>query len=296
VRVVTLLPAGTEIVAALGGAGELVGISHECDYPSSVQHLSRVTTSRIDPTWSGALIDAEVRRLSQEGRPVTVVDATQLRELRPDIIITQDLCEVCAVADGEVYRLGETMIPAPRVVSLQARDLEGIWYDIRQVALAIDRTSQAEELILELQGRLQRLQMPSWRRPRVLCLEWLEPLYLAGHWVPDLVQAAGGIDVGARAGSHSTTRRWEELSALGPDLLIVMLCGFGVERARAELDGVIDPEALAVLGHTRTWILDGNQYTSRPGPRVVDGAERINALLRGIPAPEVESWQPAVRC
>jgi len=188
------------------------------------------------------------------------------------------------------------MKSAPRVVSLQARDLKGIWYDIRQVGLAIDRADEAEELILGLQARLQRLQMPSIPRHRVLCLEWLEPLYLAGHWVPDLVQAAGGIDVGASAGSHSTIRGWDELPALRPDHLIVMLCGFGVERARAKLDGLMNPEALALLGQIPTWNLDGNQYTSRPGPRVVDGTEQIHALLRGTPVPEVELWQPPVRC
>ena len=295
-RVVSLLPAGTEIVAALGGGGALVGISHECDFPPSVQQLPRVTTSRIDPSLSGASIDLDVRRLSHAGMPVIAVDAHQLRELRPEIVITQNLCEVCAVADGEVCRLTEAMDPAPRVVSLQARDLKGIWDDIRNVGTALGLVDEAEELILGLQARLQSLQMPSSHGQRVLCVEWLEPLYLAGHWIPDLVQAAGGNDVGASAGDHSMMRQWGELPALRPDHLIVMLCGFGVERARAELNGLNDAEALALLGQIPTWILDGNQYTSRPGPRVVAGAERINALLRGVSAPEVESWQPAVRC
>jgi iron complex transport system substrate-binding protein len=271
VRVITLLPAGTEIVAALGGAGQLVGISHECDYPGSVQRLPRVTTTPIDPGSSGATIDAEVRHLRDAGRPVIAVDAGQIRKLRPDLIITQGLCDVCAVSDGEVYRLAEAIHPAPRVLALAARDLGGIWRDIHDVGTALDLADEAEELVVGLQSRLRRLRtLTRSPAPRVLCIEWLEPLYLAGHW--------------------------GELPALRPDHVIVMLCGFGTERARAELDALDHPEALGLLGRAPTWILDGNQYTSRPGPRVVDGAERIRAALTGVSAAEVERWRPAVRC
>jgi iron complex transport system substrate-binding protein len=297
VRVVTLLPAGTEIVAALGGAGHLVGISHECDYPRSVQRLPRVTTTPTDPSTSGVAIDAEVRRLREAGRPVIALDAGQIRKLRPDLIITQGLCEVCAVSDGEVYRLAEAIHPVPRVLTLAARDLGGIWRDIHDVGAMLDLADEAEELVVGLQSRLRRLRRiavsPS---PRILCIEWLEPLYLAGHWVPDLVAAAGGEDVGARAGSHSARGEWAELPALRPDHVIVMLCGLGTERARTELDALDHPEALALMGRIPTSILDGNQYTSRPGPRVVDGAERIRAALSGTPAGEVERWRPAVCC
>jgi iron complex transport system substrate-binding protein len=292
VRVVSLVPAGTEIVAALGGAGHLVGISHECDYPRSVQRLPRVTTTPVDQRSSGAAIDAEVRRLSAAGRPVIAVDAEQIAKLRPDIMITQGLCEVCAVSDGEVYRLAEAIDAAPRVVSLGGRDLAGIWRDIREVGTALDLPDEAEELVLGLQSRLRRLrsQAPS-ARPRVVCIEWIEPLYLAGHWVPDLVAAAGGQDVGALAGSHSARREWGDLPALRPEHVIVTLCGFGVDRARAELDALEHPEALALMARVPTSILDGNQYTSRPGPRVVDGAERMMAVWTAGLAKEVERWR-----
>jgi iron complex transport system substrate-binding protein len=297
VRVVTLLPAGTEIVAALGGAGHLVGISHECDYPPSVQRLPRVTSTPIDLASTGAAIDGQVRRLREAGRPVIAVDAVQIRKLRPDLIVTQGLCEVCAVSNGEVYRLAEAIDPAPRVLSLAASDLEGIWRDIREVGKALDLSDEAVELVLGLQSRLRRLRtrIPT-PTPRVLCIEWLEPLYLAGHWVPELVAAAGGQDVGARPGSHSARREWGELPALRPDHVVVMLCGFGIERARAELETLDQPEAVGLMGLVPTWILDGNQYTSRPGPRVVDGAERIRTAVMGIPAGDLERWQPAVRC
>jgi iron complex transport system substrate-binding protein len=297
VRVITLLPAATEIVAALGAAEQLVGISHECDYPASVLGLPRVTTTPIDPSTPGAAIDGEVHRLRQAGRPVIALDADQIRTLRPDLIITQALCEVCAVSDGEVSRLAEAMDRAPRVLSLTAGDLTGIWRDIRNVGSALGLQNEAEELVPGLQSRLRSLHRTTGSpAPRVLCIEWLEPLYLAGHWVPNMVAAAGGTDVGARAGCHSARHEWNQLPALGPEHIIVMLCGFGTERARAELEAVDHPTALALMSRVPTWIMDGNQYTSRPGPRVVDGIERMRAILNGVPLGEVEQWQPAVRC
>ena len=292
-RVITLLPAATEIVAALGGAGYLVGISHECDYPASIQGLPRVTTTPVDLDASGAAIDAEVRRLRDAGRPVIGISADLLRQLAPDLVITQGLCEVCAVAGGEVDRLTGAMHPAPQVLSLEAHDLEGIWDDIRQVGEALDLEDEAEELVLGLRSRMRRLlSTPLAKPPRVLCIEWLDPLYLAGHWVPELVAAAGGQDVGARPGSHSVRRQWRELSTLKPDHIVVMLCGFGIERARAELTSLQDSEALELLRQVPVWILDGNAYTSRPGPRVVDGAQRIQSALAGRPSRDVQRWQP----
>jgi len=291
-RVITLLPAATEIVAALGGAGYLVGISHECDYPASVQGLPRVTATPVDLAASGAAIDAEVRRLRDAGQPVIGIAADLLRQLAPDLVITQGLCEVCAVADGEVHRLTAAMHPAPQVLSLEAHDLEGIWDDIRRVGEALDLEDEAEELLLGLRSRMRRLlSTPLAKPPRVLCIEWLDPLYLAGHWVPELVAAAGGQDVGARPGSHSARRQWRELSGLRPDHIVVMLCGFGIERARAELTSLQDSEALELLRQVPVWIIDGNAYTSRPGPRVVDGAQRIQSALAGRPSRDVQRWQ-----
>jgi iron complex transport system substrate-binding protein len=297
VRVVTLLPAATEIVAALGGAGYLVGISHECDYPASVQHLPRVTATPIDVEAPGRAIDVEVRRLRDSGQPVIAIDAEQLQRLCPSLIITQALCEVCAVSDGEVHRLASVMQPPPRVLSLAASDLEGIWVNIGEVGAALDLADEAEELVAGLRSRIARLRASSSAMPaRVLCVEWLDPLYLAGHWVPEMVAAAGGKDIGAHPGSHSARREWRELRRLRPDHILVMLCGFGVERARAELDSLDDPEALALMQRVPTWIIDGNSYTSRPGPRVADGAARIQAVIRGQPIGGVERWEPVEWC
>ena len=296
-RVVTLLPAATEIVAALGGADYLVGISHECDYPGSVQHLPRVTSTSIDIGAPGRVIDAEVRRLQDSGRPVIAMEADQLRGLCPSLIISQALCEVCAVSDGEVHRLASVMQPAPRVLSLAARDLQGIWSNIGEVGAALDLANESEELVAGLRARLERMQASSpTSNTRVLCVEWLDPLYLAGHWVPELVTAAGGEDVGADPGSHSTRREWQELVRLRPDCIVVMLCGFGVERARAELDALGDSAALDLMRRVPTWIIDGNSFTSRPGPRILEGAARIQGAIRGQPMPGLERWRPAAEC
>jgi len=292
VRVVTLLPAATEIVAALGGAGQLVGISHECDYPASVQHLPRVTATPVNIQASGGVIDAEVRRLHEAGKPVIGIEADLLRHLAPDLVITQSLCDVCAVAGGGVHQLATAMDPAPRVLSLEARNLDGIWADIHRVADALDLAGEADEVVVGLQSRLGRLRALRPARPsRVVCVEWLEPLYLSGHWVPELVRAAGGEDVGAEPGSHSSRREWREVSGLQPDHVLVMLCGFGIDRARGELDAVEDSEALTCLRGVKVSIIDGNAYTSRPGPRVVDGAARIHAALAGRPTRDVEPWR-----
>ena len=291
-RVVTLLPAATEIVAAVGGAGLLVGISHECDHPPELGGLPRVTTTPVQAAASSAAIDAEVRRLGAEGRPVIPLDAGELGRLAPDLVITQGLCEVCAVADGEVHRLAGVLQPVPRVLSLAATTLEGILADIQAVGRALGREGEAHQVVGDLAERVRRLRAGRPERaPRVLCVEWLDPLYLAGHWVPDLVEAAGGRDVGASAGSHSARREWHELAALEPDVLVVMLCGFDTVRATRELARVSEPAARRLLAGCPVWVLDGNAYTSRPGPRVVDGAERLRAVLEDREVPGLVRWR-----
>jgi iron complex transport system substrate-binding protein len=297
VRVVSLLPAATEIVAALGGSHLLVGISHECDYPSSVQHLPRVTATPVNPDAPGSAIDEQVRRLARLGQPVIAINADQLRRLSPDLILTQGLCEVCAVSDGQAHRLASSLASAPRVLSLTAQDLSGVWHDIFAVGTALDLEDEAEELVLGLQSRLRGVQSTAaGTRPRVLCLEWLDPLFLAGHWVPELVAAAGGVDVGARAGSRSRRAEWEELLQLKPDCILVMLCGFAVGRARTELERLADPTALELLASLPTWIIDGNAYTSRAGPRVVDAAALMQSAFSGRTMPGLERWEITAVC
>ncbi|NOT09352.1 MAG: ABC transporter substrate-binding protein, partial [Gemmatimonadales bacterium] len=255
-RVVSLLPAGTEIVAALGAGSQLVGISHECDWPPSITHLPRVTTTPIDPSQPGGAIDAQVRQLAHEGRPVIAVDAAMLQELRPDLILTQDLCAVCAVIDGDVREVTRVLDRAPVLLSLKARTLPGVFEDIKAVGAALDLSDEAGEVVAGLRYRLRRIAgARPVTQPRIVCVEWLDPIYLAGHWVPELIEAAGGVDVGAAPGAHSRVVARDELKGLNPDLILVALCGFGVERARKELER--DGGFLGELG-VPVWILDGN--------------------------------------
>jgi len=284
-RVVSLLPAGTEIVATLGAATSLVGISHECDYPAGVLGLPRVTATPIDPNWPSGKIDEAVRELDRLGRPVVAVNAEQIRRLAPDLIISQTLCEVCAVADGEVHRLVNILNPAPRVVSLNAGDLAGIWRDIENVGAELKLGDEARDLNVDLQDRLRRLAVQDRSFPArrsVLTIEWLDPPFTAGHWIPELIHIAGGQDVAARPGQHSRRISWEEAARLRPDLVVVMLCGFGLDRSLKELEGLTDRTASDFLGSLPVWVLDGNAYTSRAGPRVVDGANLMHLALEDI--------------
>jgi iron complex transport system substrate-binding protein len=274
-RVVSLLPAATEIVAALGAEGSLAGISHECDFPASITHLPRITWTPVDPNASSGEIDRSVRSLRGDGRPVITVDAESLRRLSPDLILTQGLCDVCAVADGEVHRLADALDRPAQVLSLSASTVGGIMDDIRAVGAALDLADESDELVAGLEYRLRRLRQSALPgRLRVVCVEWLDPIYLAGHWVPELVAAAGGIDVGAVPGAHSVRISAEEYVAFAPDRVLVMLCGFGIERARRELAQTPLPD----LGVPVAFI-DGNAFTSRPGPRIVDGATKIQEAM-----------------
>lgn len=295
-RVVSLVPAATEIVCAIGARDHLVAISHECDWPPEVAQLPRVTTTPIDVSQSGAAIDAEVRAAREAGHPVIAVDAEAIRALRPDVLLTQGLCEVCAVADGEVRRVAELIDPEPRMISLGGRDLAGIWRDVRAVGelLALDPAAQA--LVRRLRTRLVLLESatpPLAERRRVAVVEWLDPVFLGGHWVPELVRAAGGAYVGAAPGEHSRETTWGQVAELEPAIVVIALCGFGIDRAARELEQVTDPAALALLSRVPVWVLDGNAYTTRPGPRIVDGAERLRAMILDHQVPGMMRWTPA---
>jgi len=281
-RVVSLLPAATEIVAALGGVGRLVGVSHECDFPPEVRSLPRVTRTRVDPGMPSGAIDRAMGEAKRTGVSPVEVDVNLVAHLRPDLLIGQSVCDICAVGEGELARLVTTLMPTPWVVTLHAHTLDEVFLDIRKVGEALELRDEAEELDAGLRYRLRRVSVRAARlpKPRVLVLEWLDPPYVAGHWVPDLVTLAGGQDVGSAPGEPSRPRPWDELAALAPDVVVVALCGFDIPRAQAELAAVTDPQARALLGR-RVEFLDGNAYTSRPGPRLVDAADLLARLIHG---------------
>lgn len=279
-RVVSLVPAATEIVAAIGGVDLLVGVSAACDFPPSVRALPRVTRSRVDPTLASGEIDRRVTAAAHAGEGPIGLDEAVLAALRPDVVLGQALCAVCAVDDAAVRRATAALSPQPVVVMLHPHTMGDVLTDIRRVGAAVDRADAAAACGRALDRRIRGLpgRRPGVRAPRVLVLEWIDPPYTAGHWVPELVALAGGEPVGSVAGERSAAHPWAELSALAPDLVVVALCGFDVDRARLEVATVADPAGRTLL-KGRVEFLDGNSYTSRPGPRLVDAAERFAEVL-----------------
>jgi iron complex transport system substrate-binding protein len=281
-RVVSLLPAATEIVAAIGGVGFLVGVSHECDYPPEVRALPRVTRTRVDPALPAREIDRQMAEAKRSGIAPIEVDLPILTRLRPDVLIGQTVCEVCAVGTEELARVVRALDPTPWVVTLHPHTLAEVLGDIVRVGESVQRRDEARVVVDGLAQRMRQLE--SIAAPlapvRVLVLEWLDPPYVAGHWVPELVALAGGTDVGNTAGAPSVVRSWRELAMTAPDLVIIALCGFDEARARREFAATTDPDARALFSR-RVEIIDGNAYTSRPGPRLVDAAELLARLIRG---------------
>jgi iron complex transport system substrate-binding protein len=272
------------MVAALGAFDELVAVSHECDYPPAVLDLPSVTSSPVDASASSLEIDLSVRAALERGEPVTGVDGSALRAANPDVILTQSLCEVCAVDGDEVKRLADSLPDHVSVLSLGGVDVAGVLADIRAVGSAIGRDAEADNLATDLTQKYEAISESTVgaQRPRVVCIEWLDPVFLAGHWVPELVAAAGGQDVGAQPGEHSRQVDWAHVASLEPDVMLVMPCGFDVERTKAELALLENETARRLLSETPHRILDGNAYTSRPGPRIVEAVQRIRDALEEV--------------
>jgi iron complex transport system substrate-binding protein len=282
-RVVSLLPAATEIVAALGGASQLVGITHECDYPAETAQLPRVTSSAVDRDASSVEIDAEVRELSATGAPVFALDAALLATLSPQVLLTQSLCIVCALPESEVDRAVATLPTSPTVLSLGATTLEGVWTDIRRVGTAIGRSAEADALVASLEARMRHvhetLKAARAPRPRVAVIEWLDPLFVAGHWSPELVRRAGGIDVLAEQGTHSVQIAVDAVREAAPDVVLFAPCGFDVERAAREAGALMATADWNWARGIECWAMDGNSLTSRPGPRLVDAIETMASIF-----------------
>jgi iron complex transport system substrate-binding protein len=278
-RIVTLLPAATEIVCALGLRERLVGRSHCCDFPADVEGLPALTRARVDATRPSAQLDAEVRRVRAEALPLYDLDERRLAALLPDLVVTQEACEVCAVSFGQVEAAVRRAEVGAQILSLQPSRLADVVADVRRVAEACGVPERGEALAHSLAQRFLRLAARAkGPRPRVAVVEWLDPLMLAGHWVPEAVEAAGGQPVGPPPGSPSPYVTWDALRALRPDAILVAACGFDLERTRAESA----PHLRALRAVTpRVRLVDGNAYWNRPGPRLVDAAEDLSLWLHG---------------
>ncbi len=284
-RVVSLLPGATEIVCALGAGDELVGVSHECDHPAWVRGLPMVTRSKVDPRADSVSIDDGVRALLTAGLALYEIDVAMLAALRPDVIVTQHQCDVCAVSFEEVEAAARTTIGADvRIVSLAPRVLADVWDDLDRVAGALGRESEARELRGRLAARLATLsaRTAALDRPTVACIEWIDPLMLAANWTPELVTIAGGSYPFAIAGAASVASAWPALVAARPDTVVLMPCGFPIAQTRRELDRLrVRPEwrALEAVRGGRASVVDGNAFFNRPGPRLVESAEILAAVL-----------------
>lgn len=282
-RVISLLPAATDMVAALGAMESLVGVTHECDHPPMVASRVRVTATSVDPHAAPDAVDAQVRALTAEGQPLYTLLEDRIRDLRPDVILTQALCEVCAIMEGDVRALAARLSPVPQVITLSATTLEGVLEDIARVGAAIEAPDEAEEWVTGARSRMravhETLKAAKAPRPRVAVIEWGDPLFAAGHWLPEMVKRAGGVDVLATPGQHSVTVTMDQLRAADPEVVLVAPCGYDLARAVTEGERLLGRDEWQWLAGRRVFAIDANAFTSRPGPRLVDGVEILARLF-----------------
>ncbi|HVT59215.1 MAG TPA: cobalamin-binding protein [Thermoanaerobaculia bacterium] len=283
-RIVSLVPNGTEILFALGAGDMVVGVSHECDYPPEARQRPVVTGSALSPQMTAAEIDRTVSAQLASGASLYTLDEARIAELAPDLIVTQQLCPVCAVSTAQVDDAIQPLPHCPAVLSLDPRTLADVFADIGRVGHRLGRAGAAVALVRSLAARLAavRHRVAGRPRPQVLALEWLDPPFAGGHWVPEMIAAAGGDDLQGAPGGQSARLTWEELERLDPDLILAMPCGFDEAGARAQVDAVAPLpqwQRLRAVQAGRVFPLDANGCFSRPGPRLVDGVERLAEII-----------------
>ena len=284
-RIISLIASATETVAALGLEGQLVGRSHECDWPPSVTHLPRVSAPAFMTTGSSRAIDLAVKERLAKALSIYEVDAAKLRELEPDVIITQTQCEVCAVTTGDVQRaVCDWTGRDVTIVALEPNRLGDVWDDIRRVAQACGVPERGEQLVASLRRRVLEIGVRAGplERPTVANIEWIEPLMSAGNWLPELVEVAGGVSVFGEAGRHSPWLEWNDLVAKDPGVIVISPCGFGITRTMEEV-GLLrakrEWDSLKAVRDGRVFVADGNAYFHRPGPRLVESLEILAEIL-----------------
>jgi iron complex transport system substrate-binding protein len=288
-RIVSLVPSATEMLFALGLGPDLIAVTHECDYPEAALELPKVTRDLLPAGLSAAEIDAAVKERTLAGESIYELDTEALHDLRPDLIVTQALCSVCAVSYDDVRAVAQEIDTHPRVLSLDPHTVGEVLGDARTLAQETDCKDAAVELVRDASARIDRIRLAvrAARRPRVLALEWLDPPFVAGHWTPQLIEFAGGEDVLGFPGEHSEQRTWDEAAAVRPDIVIVMPCGYDAQIAHREAE--MHRDELGSLGAGEVVAVDAASYFSRPGPRIVDGLE----LLAHIIHPELVPEAPA---
>jgi iron complex transport system substrate-binding protein len=288
-RIISLVPNGTEILFALGAGDSVVGVSHECDYPAAARTRPILTGSALTPGMSAAEVDAAVAAQVGSGASLYTLDEARIAELAPDLIVTQQLCPVCAVSTAQVDGAVRPLPRCPDLLSLDPRTLADVFADIRRVGEVTGRSAAAERLLEDLDRRLEavRAHVAGRPRPRVLALEWLDPPFAGGHWVPEMIAAAGGVDAVAAPGDHSARLTWEQVAAADPDVIVAMPCGFDEAGAAAQIATIAGrPEwrALRAVRRASVHPVDANGCFSRPGPRLVDGIERLAEIFHPGPS------------
>jgi iron complex transport system substrate-binding protein len=285
-RIVSLIASATEIVCALGFEEQLVGRSHECDYPESIKRLPVCTAPRFNVEGSSAEIDRRVKEVLADALSVYRVDVELLCRLRPEVVITQSQCEVCAVSERDVEEaLGSWVEGRPRVVSLKPDRLEDVWGNIVEVAQALGAEERGVCLVEALSDRVRAIAdraQPIEHKPCVACIEWIDPLMAAGNWMPELVELAGGVNLFGQAGRHAPWMEWEQLTAADPDVIVVLPCGFDLERTRCDMPYLTRRpgwDNLQAVCRRRVFLTDGNQFFNRPGPRLVESLEILAEIL-----------------
>jgi len=285
-RIVSLVPHATELLFALGLGDQVVAVTHECDYPEAAGSLPQITRDRLPGGLSAAEIDAVVRERTERGEAIYELDAERLQELEPDLIVTQELCPVCAVSVDDVRAVAGTMPSRPRVVALDPHTLGESFGDVRTIAQHTRSRDAALDLIARQRARIDavRIAVRKAERIPVAAIEWLDPVFVAGHWTPQLIDLAGGIDVLGFPGEPSEQSTWETVAAAAPRVVVAMPCGYDAERSHAEASAYAD--ALRTVGAERVVAVDASAYFSRPGPRLVDGLELMAHILHPDLVPE----------
>jgi iron complex transport system substrate-binding protein len=278
-RIVSLVPSATEMLFALGVGDEVTAVTHECDHPERALELPKVTRDVIGPGLPPAEIDRAVRELTQQGKAIYELDEGALQRLQPDLIVTQALCAVCAVSYDDVRAIADRLESQPKVLSLDPHTLGEVLGDVRTLAQAIDAKDAGVELVQDAASRIDRVRLAvrAAAPVPVAALEWLDPVFVAGHWTPQLIEYAGGIDVLGMPGEPSEQRTWEDVRAAQPEVVVVMPCGYDADRALEEAEAY--DEELASLGARRIVAVDAAAHFSRPGPRLIEGLELLGHIL-----------------
>src|SRR5215213_5962537 len=278
-RIVSLVPSATEMLFALGLGRDVTAVTHECDHPEPARERPAVTRDLIGPGLAPAEIDRAVRELTEQGQAIYELDENALRRAQPDLIVTQALCAVCAVSYDDVKAVAERLDPVPEIISLDPHTLGEVLGDVRTLAAAADAEDAGVQLVQDAASRIDRVRLAvrAAEPVRVAALEWLDPVYVAGHWTPQMIEYAGGSDVLGMPGEHSERRSWDELAAARPEVVLVMPCGYDAERAAHEAYDYADE--LDELGARRVVAVDAAAYFSRPGPRLIEGLELLGHVL-----------------